>query len=115
MGCSWSVHEWEFLGSAFTALEALIGDAMDGPAPPGRILAAVSGSARQAIGIENSGRRHRRERRASTPTANMSGPANVAASLFKRSKKLDLGCFVNVWTLRDHTKRKAFEATEAER
>jgi small subunit ribosomal protein S14 len=32
-----------------------------------------------------------------------------------RAKKLDLGCFVNVWTLRDHSKRKAFAAAEPER
>jgi small subunit ribosomal protein S14 len=32
-----------------------------------------------------------------------------------RAKKLDLGCFVNVRTLRDHTKRKVFEANETER
>ncbi|KAK0749235.1 putative mitochondrial 40s ribosomal protein [Schizothecium vesticola] len=45
----------------------------------------------------------------------MSGPANPISSLFRRSKKLDIDCFINVWTLRDHTKRKAFEATEAQR
>jgi hypothetical protein len=48
-------------------------------------------------------------------TAKMSGPTNPISSLFRRSKKLDIDCFINVWTLRDHTKRKAFEATEAER
>lgn len=32
-----------------------------------------------------------------------------------RAKKLDLGCFVNVRTLRDHTKRKVFEQNETER
>lgn len=32
-----------------------------------------------------------------------------------RSKKLDLGCFVNTWIIRDHTKRKVFEKHEAER
>ncbi|EEU45762.1 hypothetical protein NCS52_00145500 [Fusarium sp. LHS14.1] len=32
-----------------------------------------------------------------------------------RAKKLDLGCFVNVRTLRDHTKRKVFEQHETER
>ncbi|KAH6980855.1 hypothetical protein BKA56DRAFT_673322 [Ilyonectria sp. MPI-CAGE-AT-0026] len=31
-----------------------------------------------------------------------------------RAKKLDLGCFVNVRTLRDHTKRKVFEQNETE-
>ncbi|KAJ3523693.1 hypothetical protein NM208_g12350 [Fusarium decemcellulare] len=31
-----------------------------------------------------------------------------------RAKKLDLGCFVNVRTLRDHTKRKVFEEHETE-
>jgi small subunit ribosomal protein S14 len=32
-----------------------------------------------------------------------------------RSKKLDLGCFVNVKVLRDHTKRKVFEQNETQR
>lgn len=32
-----------------------------------------------------------------------------------RAKKLDLGCFVNVKVIRDHTKRKVFEQFEAER
>ncbi|KAF7562367.1 hypothetical protein G7046_g1785 [Stylonectria norvegica] len=32
-----------------------------------------------------------------------------------RAKKLDLGCFVNVRTLRDHTKRKVYEQFETER
>jgi small subunit ribosomal protein S14 len=32
-----------------------------------------------------------------------------------RSKKLDLGCFVNIRTIRDHTKRKVFEKFETER
>ncbi|KAJ3463563.1 hypothetical protein MRS44_008349 [Fusarium solani] len=31
-----------------------------------------------------------------------------------RAKKLDLGCFVNIRTLRDHTKRKVFEQHETE-
>jgi hypothetical protein len=32
-----------------------------------------------------------------------------------RSKKLDLGCFVNIKVIRDHTKRKVFAEHEAER
>ena len=32
-----------------------------------------------------------------------------------RAKKLDLGCFVNIKTIRDHTKRKVFEQNEPER
>ncbi|KAK8146204.1 40S ribosomal protein mrp2, mitochondrial [Beauveria asiatica] len=32
-----------------------------------------------------------------------------------RAKKLDLGCFYNIRTIRDHTKRKAFEQFEPER
>ena len=32
-----------------------------------------------------------------------------------RSKILDLGCFVNVRNIRDHTKRKVFEQNEVER
>ncbi|ROT35414.1 ribosomal protein S14p/S29e [Sodiomyces alkalinus F11] len=36
-------------------------------------------------------------------------------SMFQRAKKLTLGCFVKIGTIRDHTKRKAFEAFETER
>lgn len=32
-----------------------------------------------------------------------------------RSKKLDLGCFVNIKVIRDHTKRKVFAENEPER
>lgn len=32
-----------------------------------------------------------------------------------RAKKLDLGCFTNIKIIRDHSKRKAFEAAEPER
>jgi small subunit ribosomal protein S14 len=32
-----------------------------------------------------------------------------------RAKKLDLGCFVNVKVIRDHTKRKVFQDHEVER
>lgn len=32
-----------------------------------------------------------------------------------RAKKLDIGCFVNTMIIRDHTKRKVFEAHETER
>ncbi|CAN8100204.1 unnamed protein product [Discula destructiva] len=32
-----------------------------------------------------------------------------------RAKKLDIGCFVNIGIIRDHTKRKVFEDHEAER
>jgi small subunit ribosomal protein S14 len=32
-----------------------------------------------------------------------------------RAKKLDLGCFVNVKIIRDHTKRKVFQDNEVER
>ncbi|KAK1758732.1 hypothetical protein QBC47DRAFT_375604 [Echria macrotheca] len=32
-----------------------------------------------------------------------------------RAKKLDLGCYVNIGVIRDHTKRKVFEAAEPER
>lgn len=35
--------------------------------------------------------------------------------MFQRAKKFDLGCFANIKTIRDHTKRKAFEAYEPER
>jgi len=32
-----------------------------------------------------------------------------------RAKKLDIGCYVNIHIIRDHSKRKAFEAAEPER
>ncbi|TKA74249.1 hypothetical protein B0A55_05683 [Friedmanniomyces simplex] len=32
-----------------------------------------------------------------------------------RAKKLDLGCFINIKNIRDHTKRKVFEEHEPER
>lgn len=32
-----------------------------------------------------------------------------------RAKKLDLGCFTKIRTIRDHTKRKVFEEFETER
>lgn len=32
-----------------------------------------------------------------------------------RPKKLDLGCFVHILNIRDHTKRKVFEQHEPER
>jgi len=32
-----------------------------------------------------------------------------------RAKRLDLGCFVNIRNIRDHTKRKVFEQNEVER
>lgn len=32
-----------------------------------------------------------------------------------RAKKLDLGCFVNIKVIRDHTKRKVYEKHETER
>jgi hypothetical protein len=38
----------------------------------------------------------------------------VAMAQF-RPKKLDLGCFVHIMNMRDHTKRKVFEQAEPER
>ena len=32
-----------------------------------------------------------------------------------RAKKLDLGCFITIRTIRDHTKRKVFAEYEPER
>jgi hypothetical protein len=32
-----------------------------------------------------------------------------------RSKKLDLGCFINIKVIRDHTKRKVFAEHETQR
>lgn len=32
-----------------------------------------------------------------------------------RAKKLDIGCFVNIKTIRDHSKRKAYAQFEPER
>lgn len=42
----------------------------------------------------------------------MSGVSKMAPF---RAKRLDLGCFVNKWVLRDHTKRKVFAEHEVER
>lgn len=58
----------------------------------------------------------------STTTSNDETPDNVdrfqpappKMSMF-RAKKLDLGCFVNIKVIRDHSKRKTFEKFEAER
>lgn len=47
----------------------------------------------------------------STPSINSQSPT---MSMF-RAKKLDLGCFIKARTIRDHTKRKVFEAYETER
>ena len=38
-----------------------------------------------------------------------------APNPFFRSKKLDLGCYVNIKVIRDHTKRKAFAEFETQR
>ena len=32
-----------------------------------------------------------------------------------RAKRLDLGCFVNIKNIRDHTKRKVYQDHEVER
>ena len=40
--------------------------------------------------------------------------ATAKMSMF-RAKKFDLGCSTNIKVIRDHSKRKAFEAHEAER
>lgn len=43
-------------------------------------------------------------------------PCRVSQTMSQfRAKKLDLGCFVNIKTIRDHTKRKVFEQNEPER
>lgn len=39
----------------------------------------------------------------------------IAKMSMFRSKKLDLGCFVNIKVIRDHTKRKVFAEHEPER
>lgn len=41
--------------------------------------------------------------------------AAKAPNPFFRSKKLDLGCYVNIKVIRDHTKRKAFAEFETQR
>lgn len=50
----------------------------------------------------------------STPAAKMASLWRPKMSLY-RAKKLDIGCFVNTMIIRDHTKRKVFEAYETER
>jgi len=42
-------------------------------------------------------------------------PSTTAIMSMFRSKKLDLGCFVNIKVIRDHTKRKVFAEHEPER
>ncbi|KAL2284012.1 hypothetical protein FJTKL_09234 [Diaporthe vaccinii] len=53
------------------------------------------------------------------PIANIRPVVPPAKALPKmsmfRAKKLDLGCFVNIKVIRDHTKRKVYEKHEAER
>lgn len=41
--------------------------------------------------------------------------ASKVPNPFFRSKKLDLGCYVNIKVIRDHTKRKAFAEFETQR
>ena len=56
-------------------------------------------------------------RRIAPQRPSSSGPYRQTAakmSMF-RSKKLDIGCFTNIRIIRDHSKRKAFEAAEPER
>lgn len=61
------------------------------------------------------------DQRASTSSAVFaSSPQSPGADRFSmaavfRAKKLDLGGFVNIKTIRDHTKRKVFEQFEPER
>ena len=42
----------------------------------------------------------------------MSAAAKNIPNPFFRAKKLDLGCYVNIKVIRDHTKRKAFAEFE---
>jgi len=49
-----------------------------------------------------------------TPTSKQPLSTPPKMSMF-RAKKLDLGCFVNIKVIRDHTKRKVFEQHEQER
>ena len=41
--------------------------------------------------------------------------APIAKMSMFRAKKLDIGCFINIKVIRDHTKRKVFAEHEAER
>lgn len=45
----------------------------------------------------------------------MSRPQKLPKMSMFRAKKLDLGCFVNIKVIRDHTKRKVYEKHETER
>lgn len=45
----------------------------------------------------------------------MASAASAKLGDIVRAKKLDLGCFVNIKIIRDHTKRKTFEKYETER
>jgi len=78
-----------------------------------------------SLGTRHQPIRHAHHHKAITITTNLSlrnprpylryllpTPPNM--SMF-RAKKLDLGCFVNIKVIRDHTKRKVFEQHEQER
>lgn len=45
----------------------------------------------------------------------LSRPQKLPKMSMFRAKKLDLGCFVNIKVIRDHTKRKVYEKHETER
>lgn len=57
---------------------------------------------------------NRRQQERVSPPDPLASPLAFKMSMF-RAKKLDLGCFVNVKVIRDHTKRKVFEQNEAQR
>lgn len=50
-----------------------------------------------------------------SPRIISSSIATVLRMSMFRAKKLDLGCFINIKTIRDHTKRKVFAEHETER
>jgi hypothetical protein len=51
----------------------------------------------------------------SAPLTITAHPAATTQMSMFRAKRLDLGCFVNVKVIRDHTKRKVFAEHEPER
>jgi hypothetical protein len=42
-------------------------------------------------------------------------PSIAIMSQFRAAKKLDIGCYVNIRNIRDHTKRKVYNESEPER
>lgn len=87
------------LNTCFSIEVYLFNESCTPSRPPYRILARHSPSSNDDI----------------TPTPLQPHFLPTATMSMFRSKKLDLGCFVNIKVIRDHTKRKVFAEHEPER